>query len=78
MTTSSRRRGNFNLVIMCAERLPWQCHRYLISDYLAMRGIRVVHLVESGKSQEHRINPLARAQNGALIYDGGHQQDLEF
>jgi uncharacterized protein (DUF488 family) len=51
--------------IMCAERLPWQCHRFLISDYLVANKKRVIHLVSKGKQQEHkaeRHSPRARAR----------------
>jgi uncharacterized protein (DUF488 family) len=62
--------------IMCAERLPWQCHRFLISDYLVAHGIEVVHLVNPGKRQAHRLNALARLREGRLVYDGGAQGTL--
>lgn len=64
------------LAMMCAERLPWQCHRYLISDYLIMRGAPVVHLIAPGKSQPHRFNALARVDGGVLVYDRNVQADL--
>ena len=62
--------------VMCAERLPWQCHRFLISDYLVAQGIQVVHLVGTASAQEHRLNPIARVREGALIYDGNTQLEL--
>jgi uncharacterized protein (DUF488 family) len=65
------------IAYMCAERLPWQCHRYLISDYLVMSGMRVVHLIAQGKTQEHTLNPSTRIQNDILIYDGKTQLNLE-
>ena len=64
--------------IMCAERLPWECHRFLISDYLVARGECVVHLVNPGTTQEHRINPVARLRGGNLWYDGETQGELRF
>jgi uncharacterized protein (DUF488 family) len=63
--------------IVCAERLPWQCHRFLISDYLVAGGNDVVHLVNPGKQQSHRLNPLARRRDGGLVYDGETQSKLE-
>ena len=47
---------------MCAERLPWQCHRFLISDYLVANKKRVIHLVSKGKQQEHKLNAIARVR----------------
>ena len=65
------------IAYMCAERLPWQCHRYLISDYLVMRGVHVVHLVALGKTQEHTLNPVANIRKGMLIYDKTKQMQFE-
>jgi uncharacterized protein (DUF488 family) len=64
--------------IMCAERLPWQCHRYLVSDYLESRAVRVIHLIGEASSREHRLNPVAREREGALVYDGQTQRDIAF
>ena len=63
--------------IMCAERLPWQCHRYLLADSLAACGLRVLHLMSPGKRLEHTLNPLARNDGGRLIYDAGEQLGLK-
>ncbi|MBA2350527.1 MAG: DUF488 domain-containing protein [Burkholderiales bacterium] len=64
------------LALMCAERMPWQCHRYLIADYLIVRGLSVIHLIALDKSQPHRLNPLVRVADRELIYDRGVQVDL--
>lgn len=69
--------GRTKLAVMCAERLPWQCHRYLISDYLVMRGASVVHLIAPAKSQTHQLNRIARVDQGMVIYDRGSQIGLE-
>jgi uncharacterized protein (DUF488 family) len=63
--------------VACAERLPWQCHRFLISDYLVAGGNDVVHLVNPGKQQPHRLNPVARVRDGELVYDGETQAELK-
>ncbi len=65
------------VAVMCAERLPWECHRFLISDYLVAGGAIVVHLVNAGSSREHRLNPVARLRDGKLVYDGATQGRLE-
>jgi uncharacterized protein (DUF488 family) len=64
------------LAIMCAERLPWQCHRYLISDFLVAHGLDVMHLIAFGGSRPHTLNPIARVEGGALVYDRTSQMDL--
>ena len=55
--------------IMCAEAVPWRCHRWLISDALTTRGIEVVHLLDARHSQPHVLNPNARIDaQGKLTY----------
>ena len=63
--------------IMCAERLPWKCHRYLIADSLVARGFRVLHLVSPGQRKEHALSRLARGDGEQLVYDAGEQPRLE-
>lgn len=62
--------------IMCAERLPWQCHRFLISDFMVAGGDRVVHLIGAGAQREHRLSAAARLQEGNLVYDRETQREL--
>lgn len=56
--------------IMCAEALWWRCHRSLISDFLKVKGIKVEHILETGKSEEHPFTSAARVVNGELSYRG--------
>lgn len=63
--------------IMCAERLPWKCHRYLLADSLVARGVRVLHLMGPGQCKEHALNRLARSDGEQLVYDAGEQPQLE-
>ena len=62
--------------VMCAERLPWQCHRFFISDYLTAHSMRVIHLVGPGAAREHRLNASARVCDGRLLYDKETQLKL--
>jgi uncharacterized protein (DUF488 family) len=62
--------------IMCAEKLPAECHRSLIADYVIARGVDVVHLVAPDRRELGRLNPAARAAPGGLVYDGGGQRRL--
>jgi hypothetical protein len=62
--------------IMCAEKLPAECHRSLITDYVLARGVEVVHLVSPDSREPGRLNPAARAVPGGLVYAGGGQQRL--
>jgi uncharacterized protein (DUF488 family) len=63
--------------VMCAERLPWECHRSLIADYLVARGENVVHLISTGADTLHRLNPLVNLRDGTLVYDGEAQGELK-
>jgi uncharacterized protein (DUF488 family) len=66
-----------NIAVMCAERLPWQCHRFLISDYLVAKGNQVTHLLGDGKTQEHKPSSIARMHAGEVIYDRETQGAFE-
>ena len=68
--------GNNKVAIMCAERLPWQCHRYLISDSLVARGVEVRHQLDKQPPKAHALNPAARIENGLVIYNGRAQLPL--
>lgn len=56
---------------MCAETLWWQCHRRLLSDRLTADGWEVIHLLGSGKAEEHCLWDVARLVDGRLLYDVG-------
>ena len=56
--------------IMCAEALPWQCHRSLIADALMARGIPVEDIFSAGSRKPHRMTPFARIENGRVTYPG--------
>ena len=56
------------VALMCAEALPWRCHRSLIADALLVRGIDVEHIMGRGSSQPHRLNPMARVEGRRLTY----------
>lgn len=62
--------------IMCAERLPWRCHRYLIADSLVARGVDVRHIISDDAPRAHALNPIARRAGAALIYDRATQAEL--
>jgi uncharacterized protein (DUF488 family) len=62
--------------IMCAERLPWQCHRFLIADSLVARGAAVLHIVTADEPMAHKLNALARIEGNVPVYDIGVQPDL--
>ena len=56
--------------LMCAETVPWRCHRLLISELLVARGHTVVHLIGPGRREHHRLGQNAEARNGVLYLCG--------
>jgi uncharacterized protein (DUF488 family) len=61
--------ANQSTAIMCAEAVPWRCHRWLISDALTARGCEVIHILALKSSKPHVLNPNARVSpEGILTY----------
>ena len=60
--------------IMCAESLPWRCHRSFIADALVARGIDVHHILAYGPAMRHTLTDAARVTGGCVTYPG--QTDL--
>jgi uncharacterized protein (DUF488 family) len=56
------------VALMCAEAVPWRCHRSLIADALVVQGIAVAHITGRESSQPHRLNPMARVEGTRIIY----------
>jgi uncharacterized protein (DUF488 family) len=55
-------------VIMCAEAVPWRCHRSLIADALVTSGWKVRHIMARDKADTHRLTPFATIVCGKLVY----------
>jgi uncharacterized protein (DUF488 family) len=62
--------------IMCAEAVPWRCHRSLIADALTVRGIPVQEILTAAKSQPHLLTAFAKVDGTQITYpragDGGN------
>lgn len=56
--------------IMCAESLPWRCHRSMIADALTARGIPVRHIMTAEKADLHKLRDFARVSDGRVTYPG--------
>ncbi len=54
--------------IVCAERLPWRCHRKLISDALLVNGFKVIHILGINNTIEHKLTKCAKVLDGKLMY----------
>ena len=55
---------------MCAEKNYQQCHRRLVSDWLAASGHTVLHMIDSGPPISHEMTPEARLEGDRVIYRG--------
>ncbi|MGJ9403481.1 DUF488 domain-containing protein [Arthrobacter sp. KK5.5] len=69
---------NRNVVVMCGEPMPWRCHRLLISNVLAARGWRVVHLTVNGRPREHEFGQWGATptvgRDGVVTYPVGEEE----
>jgi uncharacterized protein (DUF488 family) len=54
--------------LMCAEAVPWRCHRSLIGDALLVRGVRVEDIVGPGPRRPHRLTGFARVDGVQVTY----------
>lgn len=64
--------------VMCAEAVPWRCHRRLIADALVANGHEVRHILSANRLDTHALHESARIVDGRLIYpaDGASQPGL--
>ena len=60
--------GELTTAYMCAEAVPWRCHRNLLSDEIVRRGIDVVHILGPGQQKKHEMSKLASIEGGRLVY----------
>ena len=58
------------LAVMCAEAVPWRCHRSLIADALVTRGIRVEEIISATRTQTHAMTSFARVEGTTVTYPG--------
>ncbi|HZQ46532.1 MAG TPA: DUF488 domain-containing protein [Verrucomicrobiae bacterium] len=56
------------IALMCAEAVPWRCHRSLIADALLVRGIRVEHIMSPTRRQVHTLTPFAKVRGATITY----------
>jgi len=56
------------VAIMCAEAVPWRCHRSLIADVLTEQGWQVLHIQSRKTAKPHELTPFLKIEDGKLIY----------
>ncbi|SDZ97375.1 DUF488 domain-containing protein [Nitrosospira multiformis] len=54
--------------LMCAEAVPWRCHRSLIADALVVRGVRVEDIIDNHGRKPHSLTPWAQAEGVRIFY----------
>ena len=65
-----QRAAGETVAILCAEAVPWRCHRRLISDALVARGLQVLHILGPNRADPHELDANARVLPGdRLLYD---------
>jgi uncharacterized protein (DUF488 family) len=64
LTLAARQRT----AIMCAEAVPWRCHRSLIADALLVRGVTVEHILSESRRAPHHLTPWAHVDGMAITY----------
>jgi len=62
-------------VIMCAEAVPWRCHRSLIADAAVAADCSVLHILDAA-AEPHRLTSFARIDSGRVRYDAAAQNEL--
>lgn len=60
--------GQGQIVLMCAEAVPWRCHRSLIADALVVRGIAVEHITSASQRHSHTLTPWAQVDGLRITY----------
>jgi uncharacterized protein (DUF488 family) len=64
------------MAIMCAEAVPWRCHRSLIGDALLVRGVRVEDIMSATSHREHELTPFAKVHGLEITYPGDGNREL--
>jgi uncharacterized protein (DUF488 family) len=62
--------ANERLAIMCAEAVPWRCHRQLVADALVARGVEVREIESATSTRAHALTPWARVEGEQVTYPG--------
>jgi uncharacterized protein (DUF488 family) len=58
------------VAIMCAEAVPWRCHRSLVADAMKARGWEVRHILSAAPAKPHNFTPFARVEGARITYPG--------
>ena len=59
---------NHVICLMCAEAVPWRCHRFLLSDSLVAKGYEVIHIIGKTSLRQHTLSRMAEVVDGRVSY----------
>jgi uncharacterized protein (DUF488 family) len=65
------------IALMCAEAVPWRCHRSLIADALLVRGIRTEDIMSPTRRQVHTLTPFAKVRGTTITYPSEYLQGAQ-
>ncbi len=57
-----------NCAIMCAEAVPWRCHRSLVADALTHKKWKVLHIQSRKTAKKHKLTPFLKIKKGVFVY----------
>lgn len=60
--------NHHRVALMCAEAVPWRCHRSLVADALSVRGIPVEHITSATRRQPHTLTSFAKVHGQQITY----------
>jgi uncharacterized protein (DUF488 family) len=60
--------------VMCAEAVPWRCHRSMIADALVVRGVPVFHIMSDVRADPHKLTSFARLDGDRLTYPAAQME----
>ena len=63
--------------MMCAEAVPWRCHRSLVADALLVRSIRVLEIISEAEPKEHRLTDFAQVDGTRITYPAEQRSLLD-
>ena len=69
--------GNTPTAMMCAEAVPWRCHRSLIGDAMLVRGWLVLDIVGDAAPKPHKLTPFARVEGTQITYPAPAEPEPE-
>ena len=62
--------GRGRVAIMCADAVPWRCHRSLVADVVTVRGAEVAHIMAEGRANRHVLTSFAKVDGERVTYPG--------